>query len=120
MSTQAPINAVLVLDKAKQESELLLAGMTKIEAGMDLAQINGVEEWNTFSWWKKYWSWCDSAEQWGRSRRDDYERLWSREHGQRKRSYHTAQGLIQLASTTSEKVMLSSEHAKFLNISDER
>lgn len=119
MSTQAPINRSLVLKEAQRELELQIAGIRKIEDGSKQAKIDGAKEWAAFSWWKKYWSWCDSEKKWAQLAKDEYDWKHTKELRQRRASKRCAEGLIQLASTTTGDVMLSSDDANFLNIKDD-
>lgn len=122
MTTQAPIDAALVLEKAERELELQILGIQELEDGLKQAEIDGTKEWESSSWWQKsllgYWSWCDSAERWARQAKDEY--LWKHDKEWRRRetSKRCAEGLIKLASATQGKVMLSSDDANFLNINE--
>ena len=120
MTSQAPIKADLVLEKAEQELELQIAGMEKIEDGLKQAGLDAVKEWEAASWWTKHWRWEDTVEQWIQTAKANYEYKHGKEHRQRKSSARCCEGLIQLAKQTQGDVMLSAADANFLNISDER
>ena len=118
MTSQAPVDSGTVKEKAEAEKASLQLGLERLAAKRVDAIAVATAEWRAKNWFQKHMAYADDEADFVDRARDEFDWYNRKEKSRRYASIRTCEGLIHLCDATGGDIMLSHEHAKFLEISE--